>query len=353
MTDAATHPSSPVGRGRWPQAGRGLVLLGLLTLAAPAATAQLLPAFGTDRAGTVGFQFLKIPSDPRAIGLGSVGVTTADDASALFWNPALATVATGPQIGAAHASYFEGTLFTTNYLAATAPFGSATVGVHVQSLDSGEMPVTDEFHPEGTGERFRFAGLAAGATFAQRLTDLFAYGVTAKVVRESTAGLAATTGALDVGIQYRIGTTGARMGVAIRNFGLDAAPSGTLDRPDPSAPGGVVTEADFASSPLPTTFLLGLSYDALRASADHALTVSAQLYRPNDNAESLGLAAEYTFRNLLVLRGGYRLGADEMVAAVGGGLRVPALGARARLDYGFTRFERLGNLHALGFHVGF
>ena len=326
--------------------------LGSLTLAAPVLRAQVLPAFGTDRAGTVGFQFLKLPSDPRAIGLGSVGVTTANDASALFWNPALSTDAGGPQIGAAHASYFQGSLFTTNFLAATYPLGSATVGLHVQSLDTGEMPVTDEFHPDGTGEAFRFVGFAAGATFAQRLTDLFAYGVTAKVVRESTAGLAATTGAVDVGIQYRIGTTGARMGVAIRNFGLDAAPSGTLERPDPSAPGGVVTETDFASSPLPTTFLLGLSYDALRQ-ADHDLTVSAQLYRPNDNAESLGLAAEYTFRELLVLRGGYRLGADEMVASVGGGLRVPALGARTRLDYGFTRFERLGNLHALGFHVGF
>ena len=40
-----------------------LVLLVAATIAPKVAHAQLLPSFGRDRAGTSGFQFLKIPVD--------------------------------------------------------------------------------------------------------------------------------------------------------------------------------------------------------------------------------------------------------------------------------------------------
>lgn len=325
-----------------------------LFLALPLTTsAQVLPSFGSDRAGTVGFQFLKIPTDPRSIALGEAVVTHATGADALFWNPALAAVGSGYHVGVARASHFNGTLFTTNQIGGIAPLGSFSVGLSLQTLDSGEMDVTTEFEPFGSGERFRFLDLAAGLTIAQQLTDLFSYGVTVKAVHESVAEISTTTAALDLGIHYRIGTTGAAMGVAIRHFGVDADPDGELTRLDPATPGGVVVENDFETITLPTTFLLGLSYDALRTNPDHALTLSSQLYRPNDNAESLSLGGEYTFREALVLRAGYRFGVEEYVASFGGGVHVRALGAAARVDYGFTRLDRLGNVHAFGLNFSF
>jgi hypothetical protein len=325
-------------------------LLTLLVLA-PMARAQVLPAFGTDRAGTVGFQFLKLPSDARAIGMGNAGVTTADDASALYWNPALAAQAPGTRVAAGRVAYYDGPLFTTNFAGVTTPLGGFTLGLSLQTLDSGPMDVTTEFDPDGTGEQFRFVDVAAGATVSQALTDLFSYGVTARYVRESVAGLTTQSAAADVGIFYRIGTTGARMGVAIKNFGLDASPQGTLIADDPNAEEGTRTETAFASITMPTTFLLGLSYDAYRR-GDHAAVVSAQLARPNDNAESLGLSVEYTFRGLLTLRGGTRFGAGDYAGSAGGSLNVPLLGRQASVDYGFARYGTLGNVHALGLRFG-
>ena len=169
-------------------------------------------------------------------------------------------------------------------------------------------------------------------------------------MRESTAGLNTQSVAADVGIFYRIGTTGARMGVAIKNFGLDATPEGTLLRE--AASGEVITESEFESITMPTTFLLGLSYDAYRR-GDHALVATAQLARPNDNAESLGLAGEYAFRDLLMLRAGTRFGAGEYAGSAGASLSVPVAGRRFDVDYGFSRFERLGNVHALGLRLAF
>ena len=119
-----------------------------------------------------------------------------------------------------------------------------------------------------------------------------------------------------------------------------------------AASGEVITESEFESITMPTTFLLGLSYDAYRR-GDHSLVATAQLGRPNDNAESLGLAGEYAFRDILMLRAGTRFGAGEYAGSAGASLSVPVAGRRFDVDYGFSRFERLGNVHALGLRLAF
>src|SRR5690606_10821853 len=127
-----------------------------------------------------------------------------------------------------------------------------------------------------------------GLTVSQALTDLFSYGVTAKYVRESTYDLITQTALVDLGVFYRVGDTGAKLGVAIRNFGLgNASPSGEVGVLDPD--GGTTTLEDSEQITPPTTFLLGVAYDLLRDSDQHALTLAGQLTNPNDNAERFNL----------------------------------------------------------------
>lgn len=333
----------------------GSCLLATGFIATPA-SAQLLPSYGEDRAGTSGFQFLDVPVDPRGAALGGTAVATADDASALFWNPALAArgaSAVGQtEVAAAHLAYVADVAMV--YGAAIRRMGPVTLGVHVQSLDSGEMRVTDEFSgPAGTGQTFSYVGLVGGVTVSQALTDLFSYGVTAKVARESSADVSASVGLLDLGVHYRIGQTGAAIGVAIRNFGLNGALAGDLDRTN--VEGQPVIETDFDDIVPPTTFLLGVSYDALRQAEGHALTVSGQLTNPNDNAERLNVGAEYTWNELLDVRAGYQFGVEEAsVPTFGFGVTVPGLGAtRLRADYAFGQFDRLGATHRVGVNLSF
>ena len=329
-----------------------LFLAGMLS-ALPAA-AQLIPSFGSDRAGTSGFQFLKIPVDARAAALGETVAANAFDASALFWNPALAAQIPSSQVGVSHTAYYADV--TVDYVGVIYHLRSlgVTLGASVQTLNSGEMDVTTEFEPFGTGETFRFFDFAAGLTIAQALTDLFSYGITAKYVRESTAGLVTSTAVFDLGVFYRIGTTGAQMAVVIRNFGLDGTPSGELPRTvigDES----IRVENDFESLTPPTTFLLGLTYNALRNNPRNALLLSGQLNNPNDNAESFNVGIEYTWNNLLVLRGGYRFGVEEYdLPSFGVGLMLPNVveAVQLRFDYGFTRLERLGVVHRVGLNLG-
>lgn len=329
-----------------------LAALGLAAGLAPA-RAQVLPSFGEERRGTSGFQFLKIPADPRSAALAETVGAHATDATALVWNPALAARGGRTEAAAAHTRYHAG--ITMTYAGAYSrfertPLGEVTLGLSLHALDSGQMAVTDEFNPDGTGQTFGLTDVAVGVTLAQALTDLFSYGVTAKYVRESTVGVSTAAALVDLGVAYRVGETGVQIGVAIRNFGVaDATPAGSLDR---RTLGGTVTETEFAALRPPTAFLLAASYRPAFATALHDVQFAAQLSNPNDNAERLGGAVEYTWNGLLTLRGGYQFGVDEASApAFGAGLRVPGVGPDVRLDYGFNRLDRLGSVHRIGLAV--
>ncbi len=327
---------------------RTSLLIVLLVLGASThLAAQILPAFGEDRAGTSAFQFLKIPVDPRGTALGETAVSNANDASALFWNPALAAQGGRTEVGVASAAYFADVAL--HYVAGYSRVGPVTLGLSLQALDSGDMPVTTEFSgPEGTGETFRLVDIAAGLTVAQALTDLFSYGVTAKYVREGVAGVTTQAGLLDMGVFYKVGDTGVQLGVAIRNFGFQSIPSGSIERTTIDGP---ATEIVFDGAEPPTTFMLGASYRPF-AVGQHDLVLSGQLTNPNDNAERYNVGAEYTWNNLLSLRAGYRFGVDEAsLPSVGAGLLVPGIGPGLRIDYGFNKLERLGAVHRVGINL--
>ncbi|GAB5537055.1 MAG: type IX secretion system outer membrane channel protein PorV [Rubricoccaceae bacterium] len=327
-------------------------LLLALLLSSGAASAQFLPSYGGDRAGTSGFQFLEVVVDPRGAALGGTAVATADDASSLFWNPALAARGGNTQVALAQLAYFADVSMT--YAAATQKVGPFVLGAHVQALDSGDMEVTDEFSgPAGTGQTFSYVGIVGGLTASQALTDLFAYGVTAKFVRESAADVAMDAALIDLGVHYKVGTTGANIGIAIRNFGLNGLASG--DVPRTTVEGETVTEDEFEDLVPPTTFLLGMSYDVMRGAGDHALTVSGQLTNPNDNSEQFNVGTEYVFADLLAVRAGYAFGVDEAsLPTFGFGVNVPGLGDRTvRADYGFAQLDRLGTAHRIGVTASF
>lgn len=329
---------------------RLLVIALLVLLSVPAAQAQLLPTLGGERAGTSGFQFLKVPVDARGAALGETVVADANDVSALIWNPALAARLPGLQAGFHHTAYFVDVTLDFVGITYRLPAGIA-LGASLQTMNSGEMKVTTEFEPAGTGETFRLIDVAVGFTWSQQLTDLFTYGITTKYIEESVAGLTASSVVFDLGIHYMVGATGARMAVAVRNFGFDGRPEGELSRPviadDP-----IRIETDFEAMTPPTTFHLGFAYDVFDNPDGNKLTALAQLNNPNDNAEYWTLGAEYGFNSMFFLRAGYRFGVEEIDApSLGAGFNLPLAGRSLGVDYGFNRMARLGNVHRFGLTV--
>ena len=323
----------------------------IITLSSRPVSAQLLPAHGNERSGTSGFQFLKIPVDARAAALGESIVASASDASTLFWNPALVSQTDGLQVGFYHTAYFVDINLEFVAVSVPLPGSNITVGASIQTMNSGDMDVTTEFQPFGTGQTFRLTDFAVGLTVSQRLTDLFSYGVTSKYVRESVAGVSASTVVFDMGIFYQIGTTGAKMAVSVRNFGLDGKPSGSIDR-IVIADNPIQTESDFESITPPTTFHLGTVFELLRGNPNNSLLISAQLNNPSDNSENMSMGIEYGWHDTIVFRVGYRFGVEEFtLPSLGVGIHAPYLGTNIRFDYAFNKLQRLGDVHRFGLNL--
>ncbi|HLF19364.1 MAG TPA: PorV/PorQ family protein, partial [Bacteroidota bacterium] len=131
------------------------------------AESQLLPVLGAQRAGTASVQFLKIGVGARAAALGESFVAVANDASALYWNPAGITQFTENQAVISHTNWLVETKH--QFLGFVYHLSSEdAVGVSVTSLHMDDMPVTTEVQPLGNGQYFRFGDLAVGLTYGRR-----------------------------------------------------------------------------------------------------------------------------------------------------------------------------------------
>lgn len=312
------------------------------------------------KVGTTAAPFLEIEIGSRALGMGGAFVAVANDATAIYWNPA----------GIARLSKSEATLIHTNWLVGTnfdfagivLPMGRmGSIAVSITSLSTDEMEVRTVRNPEGTGEKFSYGDLSAGLSYAKNLTNKFSIGVNVKYISQRIWHMNAKGYALDIGTLFRTEFNGMMIGMSISNFGgsmklegkdvfvnYDEAPQfgGSNER----IPAYKKTD-DF---PLPLLFRVGIAMDLLKNSRNQ-LTIAADAAHPNDNTEYINLGMEYIFRNQVALRFGYKnlftLDTEEgFTAGVGTKLKL-AGGVALKIDYAFQDFGRLHN--AQRFSLGF
>lgn len=300
-------------------------------------------SFGEDRAGTESFQFTKIAVDPRSAAMGNSNMADATDASSLYWNPALSTKLDGSSLMVNHTAYFAG--INVDYISYVHRLGNFAIGGALQYLGSGEIRETTEFQPFGTGRFFSTQHISLGVSGAHQVTELFSYGITLKLLTERIEEVSYSTGAIDFGFHYLVGTTGLRFAVGINNFGLDADPTGSTTRENLN---GVEEVEPDESSSLPTRFHIGAAYD-LYESESSKLVVTGQITNPSDNSERFNIGTEYAFMDQFFVRTGYEFGIEERkIPSVGGGIKLDFMSRILRADYGYTLYERLGPIHRIG-----
>ncbi|MBX2989870.1 MAG: PorV/PorQ family protein [Bacteroidetes bacterium] len=329
---------------------RLLVHIVLLSVFVSHGVAQLVPNLGGQRAGISAFQFLKIGVGARGVAMGESFVAVANDASALFWNPAGLVDAQQHQVIASHAEYLVD--IRHEFLGISYRLGeNDAVGVSFSSLHMKDMEITTELQPFGTGRYFSFGDIAIGLTYSKKMTEQFSFGATVRYVEETLDILKMRSVMVDLGTLYWTGLGSTRFAVTISNFGSDVEPKGNLTQ----ASG--VSVSSFQSFSLPTIFKLGVAMEAMETE-DSRLTTSLQLNHPNDNSEHFRLGLEYAFKNTLYLRGGVKrtigqrlFGQDETSPedfTFGAGFAVDLAGlTRVNADYAFARFGDLGSVHRI------
>lgn len=313
--------------------------------------AQIFPSFGDSRTATTGWQFLKFDPCARSAAMSGAFLAVTDDVSALYWDPAGLTRMDSAKYHAEvdHTHYVSNTSLSFAGIAHRINKNSV-LGVSMQYFDSGNMDVTTEFMPFGTGQTFRASDLGLGVSFAQQLTKLFAYGVTVKYIREQLAEVHTQNVVFDFGFQYDIGIANTRFAVGISNFGFNTAPQGSITA---ETLAGTVTYDDFKSIAVPTVFRLGFAWDALK-NENNILTCAAQLNHPTDNNETYALGLEYGWHHILYARTGYLFASDESAfPTFGFGFTLPRYFGALHIDYAYCYENHLGSIHRIGIGLNF
>ncbi len=299
--------------------------------------AQLFPTLGGQRAGISAVQFLKIGVGARASAMGDAFVPVANDASALYWNPAGVIQAKQNQLIISHNNWVAD--ISHEFIGGIYKFSqNDAVGISFTSLHMDNMPVTTEFEPFGNGQSFTFGDLAIGLTYSRQMTDKFSFGATVRYVEETLDKLKMRGVVIDLGTLYWTGLGSTRFAVAITNFGNEMAPDGKV------LLWGKREKSDWQSFSPPTLFRLGFAFEPYQTS-ENRITTAIQLNHPNDNSENVALGFEYSWKEIFYLRGGYKINADEQNFTFGTGLAVPLGIARVNFNYAYSNFTRLGSAH--------
>lgn len=317
-----------------------------------------------DRAGTATATELLIPVGARDLALGGANIAMTSGIEAIYWNPA----------GLSRSRYSATAMFShmeyiadigVEYAAVAGNFGGiGHIGLSLKALSLGDIIVTTEDAPDGTGEEITPTFITLGLTYSKLLTDRISVGATANLVTEDINRAKATGFAFNVGVQYSDlgGIDGLCLGVAIKNLG----PEMTWDGPallrraeaDDVLRPGTYYQVEAASFELPSTIELGAGYS--RPIGESSKLNFVSLFQNNNFAtDEVKFGVEYEYNDFVFLRGGYDFSPDEendefiYGATLGGGLHFSAGATELFFDYAFRDVDFLDSNHVFSLRVGF
>ena len=320
--------------------------------------------------------FLLISPGARSAAMGEAFVAVANDASAVFWNPAGLASQYGKQITFMHANWLPGLtsdLFYEFLAYRMSIEGVGTIGFNVIYLDLGEQQRTDE---QGNQlEKFSSNEFAISASYGATVTDDLAMGVTLRFIRSNLSkfGAGAEIGsgqasvfAFDVGLLYTFPFHSRRL-----NWGMNISNMGPK-----------ISYIDAAQAdPLPTNLRTGFAYKIIDQKYNK-LTIAADINKllvtPHGEKQAdpfyqalitswydepfqreldkitRSIGMEYWYSDLIALRAGYYFDKEGKVkyTSFGAGLKYSLYG----FDFGYIAAPEghpLANTMRFSLTVGF
>ncbi len=316
------------------------------------------------KTGTTSAKFLSVGIGARANAMGGAFTSVVNDASALYWNPAGAADLNKYEAMFTYTSLFKDLDINLNFFALVIPTEDwGNFGISVTALDYGDMDVTTEDFPEGTGEKFSAASYAFGLSYARNITEWFAAGITVKYITEGIFNSSANGVAFDVGTIFKTPFFGIKFASIISNYGSKMQMTGEdlLIRhdADPTRQGNNETVDAYYKTDyfeLPLRLQIGLSKD-FQFFNGQRLTIAVDAAHPSDNSEYVNIGGELSlFDDLISLRGGYKalfLENNQEGLTLGAGLNY-VLGVFAvGFDYSYQEFKFLSYTHSFGVSFNF
>ena len=151
---------------------------------------SVLPIASTAQIAITAVPFLQIEPDSRGAAMGNTGVALADNAAAIFWNPAGLAFQRDNQISLTHSNWLKNfnvnDLFYDYVVGKTYIEGIGTVGGHITFLNLGEQAITKEDSPEIIS-KFNSLEFAIGLSYGFEVNQNLALGTSLRYIHSSLA----------------------------------------------------------------------------------------------------------------------------------------------------------------------
>ncbi len=281
------------------------------------AIAQISFAGNPDRQGEAGATQLLLNPWARSAGLSAMTTANIAGVEALRLNVAGLVRAPGrTQIMGSHARYFEGTGVAMNALGLAQKVGSSgAFGVSIMTMDFGDIPVTTEDFPDGTGATFSPLFFNMAISYAHEFENKVSVGLAVRIVSEGLANVNANGIGIDAGVQYVTGDNDEfKFGISLRNVGTPMKYKGdgltqSLQSPNPDVDGDLSFFTRSNQFDMPSLLNIGASYDFI-INPKHRITLVGNFTSNTFYEDQIGGGVEYVFNDMFMLRGGYKYELD-------------------------------------------
>jgi hypothetical protein len=289
----------------------------LISMLISAAELPLWAGFSKSYAGTSGAQFLKLGAGARASGMGEAHIALADDASAIYWNPAGLCKIEGWSMNVMHVLWWDDV--TYDWVGYGHRVNETDVlGVGVQYMGYGGIDQTNDIGAK-TGQ-FTPNDMAGIFSYGRNV-GMFCVGGSMKYVQSKITRTASAI-AFDFGGTYEAVEDKLELAGTINNIG-----SGLR----------YIEE----ETPLPMSIKIGAGY-AMKENVKFAL----DMVMPNDNDAYIGTGVEYGYKAV-----SGRIGYNSRTSAIGGMSGITyGIGIKygdVAVDYAYQGYEYLGDSHRL------
>jgi hypothetical protein len=279
-------------------------------------------------AGNTGMAFLKLGSGARNVALGDNGMTMANDASAIFYNPANLALNQNQEVFIAHNTWLQDA--SSEVLGVKLNFFGLPIGVGINATTIRGFDIRTQATAEKDGS-FDIHYFSGAVSSGFNITDQIIGGIAVKYLYEGIYVDEADGIGLDLGVRYNNLFPDFSMACAIKNIGS-------------------MTKLKNEKTVLPTEFKLGGAYTLPEyfPKFDFNAGVEFQKYLKDDN-EHLNFGLETVYDKMFSIRLGYMTNYEAKGFCGGIGVTWHSI----TFDYAFTPYSLdLGNGNTFSLKIG-
>lgn len=274
-------------------------------------SSSMLWAGNPDRSGQAGATELLINPWARSSGFHGMNTATVRGIESSRNNIGGLAFVEKTEVVFSHNLWLKGSGVNVSSLGLAQKIGeSSVIGLNAMSVGFGDIPVTTENDPEGlSGATFSPSLLNIGVSYARSFSESIHVGFQLTLISETISDASATGATFDMGIQYVTGKdNNIHFGVALRNVGTPLKFSGdgmTYQLEAPQGNYNITIDQRTEKFEMPSQLNIGLGYD-FKFGTMHRLTALGNFTSNSFTKDFLGAGLEYAFREMFMVRAGYR-----------------------------------------------